>query len=409
MSTSLAIAENRLLKSLDLARETELQLYERLHDVARDFVLLKEEIANAGFKIKPWVKENLPRSYSWLESHVRLFRDWDKFLQCLKWANEVPYPRHERPSLLVAYDLMDDYDRYEVRLRSRRQDLKPVTQEAVITPLAIQPGTKIALTPTTSVILGEGVPMMRQHIPDCSIAVAVIDVPFYLRAPPELAKTDYYIALNGQRPRFRADWDNFASIQEYEEFCDAWIDEVMRCLNDRGSMSIHGGFTNINIIGRLLQMKGIRINNQIAWAKRNSRPIVCRTRLRHSNESVLWAVKDPKRYRFNYRRCKMFHDPGDSFSARGKQMMDIWDIPTRPGVGHPSPKPIELCERFLHVAGVAGGTVLELFSGAGPAAIAALRWGMKSISIDREPSYLAMLAQRVNEEQSLPELALAAD
>jgi DNA modification methylase len=156
-------------------------------------------------------------------------------------------------------------------------------------------------------------------------------------------------------------------------------------------------------------MKGIWINNQIAWAKRNSRPIVCRTRLRHSNESVLWAVKDPKRYRFNYRRCKMFHDPGDSFSARGKQMMDIWDIPTRPGVGHPSPKPIELCERFLHVAGVAGGTVLELFSGAGPAAIAALRWGMKSISIDREPSYLAMLAQRVNEEQSLPELALAAD
>ena len=126
--------------------------------------------------------------------------------------------------------------------------------------------------------------MTRQHIPDGEIAVAVIDVPFYLRAPPELSVTDYYIALNGQRPRFRADWDNFASIQEYEEFCDAWIDEVMRCLDDRGSMFIHGCFTNINIIGRLLQMKGIWINNQIAWAKRNSRPIVCRTRLRHSNE-----------------------------------------------------------------------------------------------------------------------------
>ncbi len=100
----------------------------------------------------------------------------------------------------------------------------------------------------------------------------------------------------------------------------------------------------------------------------------------------------------------MFHDPLDSFSARGKQMLDIWDIPTRPGVGHPSPKPIELSERFLLMAGIAGGTVLELFSGAGPAAIAAMRWGMKSISIDREPSYLAMLAQRVNDE-----LALAAD
>ena len=156
---SLTTAKNRLMTSMHLAHETELQLYERLCDIACDFVLLKEEVANAGFKIKPWVKENLPRSYSWLESHVRLYRDWDKFLKCLKWANEVPYPRHERPSLLVAYDLMDDYDRNEVRLRSRRQDLNPVTQEpckAVIPPLAIQPGERVALTPTTSVILGDG-------------------------------------------------------------------------------------------------------------------------------------------------------------------------------------------------------------------------------------------------------------
>ena len=409
---SLTTAKNRLMTSMHLAHETELQLYERLCDMACDFVLLKEEVANAGFKIKPWVKENLPRSYSWLESHVRLYRDWDKFQKCLKWANEVPYPRHERPSLLVAYDMMDDYDRNEVRLRSRRQDLDPAAQEpckGVIPSFAIQPGERVALTPTTSVILGEGTPMTRAHVRDGEIAVAVIDAPYCLRAPPELSVTDYYIALNGQRPRFRADWDNFASIQEYEEFCDAWIDEVMRCLDERGSMFIHGCFTNINIIGRLLQMKGIWINNQIAWAKRNSRPIVCRTRLRHSNETVLWAVKNAKEYRFNYRRCKMFHDPRDSFSARGKQMLDVWDIPTRPGVGHPSPKPIELCERFLHVAGIAGGTVLELFSGAGPAAIAAMRWGMKSISVDREPTYLSMLAQRVNEEQLLNKLTLAAD
>ena len=61
------------------------------------------------------------------------------------------------------------------------------------------------------------------------------------------------------------------------------------------------------------------------------------------------------------------------------------------------------------MAGKAGGTLLELFSGAGPGALAALRWGMKSISVDREPAYLAMLAQRVREEQALHELALAAD
>ena len=96
---SLTIAHKRLLKSMKLAHETELELYERQRDLARDFVLLKEEIANAGFNIKAWVRENLPRSYSWLERHVRLYRQWDKFLICLKWADDTQYPRNERPSL----------------------------------------------------------------------------------------------------------------------------------------------------------------------------------------------------------------------------------------------------------------------------------------------------------------------
>ena len=144
---------------------------------------------------------------------------------------------------MVAYDLMDDYDRNEVRLRSRRHDLSPVSQErrkAVIPPLAIQPGERLALTPTTDVILGDGVEMTRQHIADGEIDVAVIDVPFFLRVPPEENVVDYYLELNGEKPRFRADWDNFSSIQEYEEFCSAWIDEAMRCLNDQGSLFIHG-------------------------------------------------------------------------------------------------------------------------------------------------------------------------
>jgi DNA modification methylase len=405
---SLTIAKNRLIKSLDIARETELQLYERLRDMACDFVLLKEEVANAGFKIKPWVKENLPRSYSWLESHVRLYRDWDKFLKCLKWADEARYPCNERPSLMVAYDLMDEYDRNEVRLRSRRQDLKPVAQErrsVTIPPLVIQPGLPLELT-TTTVILGDGVKMMRQHIPEGSIDVAACDAPFFLGVPPEENVVDFYLELNGEKPSFRADWDRFASIQEYEEFCNGWIDGIMRCLNDKGSLFINGVHTNINIIGRLLQIKGIQINNQIGWVKRNSRPHICQRRLQHSNESIIWAVKHPKRYRFNYRRCKMHDDPLDYFSERGKQMRDVWDILTRPGNGHPCPKPVELYTRMFDVAGRPGGIILELFSGA---AIAAMRWGMNSISIDCEPSYLAILVQRVNEEQSLNQLALAAD
>jgi site-specific DNA-methyltransferase (adenine-specific) len=409
---SLSQAKDRVLKSIGIAEKTELELYERLRDLARDFVRCKEEIATAGFNIKKWVRENLPKSYEWLQSHVRLYAEWDKFLKSLKWADETQFPRSERATLMTAYDLMDYFDRNEIRLRSRRQHLSPGSQErrkVVIPPLVIQPGERLALTPTIDVILGDGVQTARQHIGNGEIDVASVDAPYFLGVPPEQCVTDHYLELNGEKPRFRADWDNFASIAEYEEFSSEWIDEVMRCLNDKGSLFIHGVHSNIHIIGRLLQIKGIQTNNDIAWIKRNSRPNICQTRLQHSNESIIWAVKNPKDYRFNYRRCKMHHDPRDCFSQRGKQMRDVWDILTRPGNGHPSPKPIELYERMLDMTGRPGGTLLELFCGAGPGAVAAMRWGMRSISIDREPTYLAMLAQRVIEQQSLHELALAAD
>jgi site-specific DNA-methyltransferase (adenine-specific) len=409
---SLTIAKERILTSIHVAQQTEIEFYERLHDLARDFVDLKKEIANAGFIIKPWVRENLPRTYEWLQSHVRLFVEWDKFLECLKWADEAQYPRNEHPSLMVAYDLMDEYDRNAVRLRSCRHHLSPPEeQKNAIPDLAIQPGEPLDLTPTTTVILGDGVDMTRQHVAEGTIDVATIDAPYFLGVPPDADVTDFYLERNGEKPRFREEWDRFDSVEEYEEFSSAWIDEVMRCLDDRGSMFIHGVHTNLYLIGRLLQIKGIQINNNIAWVKRNSRPNICQTRLRYSNEAVIWAVKNPKTYRFNYRRCKLHHDPMDCFSERGKQMRDVWDIPARKGNGHPSPKPVELYTRMLDVVGRPGGKLLELFCGAGPGAIAAMRWGMESASIDREPKYLAMLAQRVRDEQqrSLTELALAAD
>ena len=99
---SLTQAKDRLLKSIGIAQKTELELFERLRDVGRDVVLLKEEIASAGFPIKKWMRENLPRSYEWLQNHVRLYAEWDRFLKCLQWADDVHYPRNEHPSLMVA-------------------------------------------------------------------------------------------------------------------------------------------------------------------------------------------------------------------------------------------------------------------------------------------------------------------
>ena len=45
-----------------------------------------------------------------------------------------------------------------------------------------------------------------------------------------------------------------------------------------------------------------------------------------------------------------------------------------------------------------GGTMLDLFGGSGTGAVAALRWGMKSSSIERDSGYVADIVERVKAE-----------
>jgi DNA modification methylase len=52
----------------------------------------------------------------------------------------------------------------------------------------------------------------------------------------------------------------------------------------------------------------------------------------------------------------------------------------------------------LDVAGKPGGLLLDLFSGSGTGAVAALTWGMRSISIERELAYVQMIRERVAAE-----------
>jgi site-specific DNA-methyltransferase (adenine-specific) len=55
-------------------------------------------------------------------------------------------------------------------------------------------------------------------------------------------------------------------------------------------------------------------------------------------------------------------------------------------------------ERILDVAGKPGGLLLDLFSGSGTAAVAAAKWGMRSVSIEREAAYVQMIRERVAAE-----------
>ncbi|MFZ4696167.1 MAG: DNA-methyltransferase [Verrucomicrobiia bacterium] len=71
--------------------------------------------------------------------------------------------------------------------------------------------------------------------------------------------------------------------------------------------------------------------------------------------------------------------------------------------GHPAPYPVALAERLIRMFSFAGDTVLDPFCGTGSTALAALISGRNSVSVEIEPTYLAIAEQRLRQAASAPQ------
>ena len=164
-----------------------------------------------------------------------------------------------------------------------------------------------------------------------------------------------------------------------------------------------GGFRSISLVGFALQTMGdMNIAQDSDVVKTNGRPTGHHPGLQFSHFYILWVTKRRKGHRFNRADCKRATYPNDPFNnTRGRMMLDTWVIQNN---GHETKgqfqaqKVVEVYNRILTVAGKPGGTMLDIFAGSGTGAIAAMRWGMKSISVERDPQAVAHIIERINAE-----------
>jgi site-specific DNA-methyltransferase (adenine-specific) len=85
--------------------------------------------------------------------------------------------------------------------------------------------------------------------------------------------------------------------------------------------------------------------------------------------------------------------------------MNAWMQPVWSGIpsislrnGHPAPFPFEIAQRLIRLFSFAGDTVLDPFAGSGATAVAAIRTGRNSISIEIEAEYLNAATRRAMDE-----------
>jgi len=406
---SIATERTALIRSLKSAETNWFAMCSDFRDAGIHWRNIRQECKERKISIGKWATENAPISRRWLDKYAEFADRWDEFLAASKWSVTLPYAPERRPGLWGCFDLMDAKTRFDTYSEARKRNYRGDSGKGTVVPRSPtkQPpttdGNPILLATTAMLLHGDVNHMMGEHIADASVDLAIADVPYFIRGPVEFTAKDAYIHRNGMKAPFNEEWDQFDSIEQYEEFCAAWIEQALRCINAEGSLFIFGTYHNAGLINRLCQIKGYVIINEIIWVQRNGRPNVATRRLQSSHQSILWIVKDSQKYRFNYRLCRRTaYD--DWLSKPNQQMRDVWDIPTNGHENkarHPSPKPLAVMERILDVAGKPGGLLLDLFSGSGTAAVAAAKWGMASVSIERASEYVHMIRERVAAETRL--------
>src|ERR1017187_4611832 len=80
-----------------------------------------------------------------------------------------------------------------------------------------------------------------------------------------------------------------------------------------------------------------------------------------------------------------------------KEFTDVWTFPSvRPYKGkHPAEKPASMLEHAIEATTFPGDIVLDCFAGSGSTALAAIKTGRRSVSMEIDPLWVPRIADRL--------------
>lgn len=81
-----------------------------------------------------------------------------------------------------------------------------------------------------------------------------------------------------------------------------------------------------------------------------------------------------------------------------KWFSPVWsDVSGQLRRDHPAPYPVEIPRRLIRMFSFVGDTVVDPFGGTGTTAVAALETGRNSVSVEIDPTYVAMIQKRLRQ------------
>lgn len=214
--------------------------------------------------------------------------------------------------------------------------------------------------------------------------------------PPYFLSSGDNCVFNGTPIRFdKGNWDRKVSPEFVYQFNKQWLSLCREKLKDGGTIWVSGTYHNIFSVANCLTELGYKILNIIVWHKSDAHPSLTVKLFNFSAEYIIWARKSEKPlHYFNYELMKSM--------AGGKQMQDVWDIPSagaweKTCGKHPTQKPLRLLYRTILACTHEGDTILDPFAGSCTTGIAANLLNRKFIGIDQSEEYLQLGIRRRQE------------
>ncbi|MCB1720360.1 MAG: site-specific DNA-methyltransferase, partial [Alphaproteobacteria bacterium] len=187
--------------------------------------------------------------------------------------------------------------------------------------------------------VGDCVQIMKS-LPQESVDCVFADPPYNLQLGGDLHRPN-----NSKVDAVDNDWDQYESLQHYDEFTRNWLGAARKILKPDGSIWVIGSYHNIFRLGYILQDMGFWILNDIVWRKSNPMPNFRGRRFTNAHETLIWAGKSKaSKYTFNYEVMKTLNED--------IQMRSDWYLPLCTGgerlkgedgkKAHPTQKPESL-------------------------------------------------------------------
>jgi len=213
-------------------------------------------------------------------------------------------------------------------------------------------------------------------VPDRSVQLVLADPPFGIDFEGK--------PLNYNRTASRV----MEGYQEYGEsyldFTRQWIAHLPRVLADTGCAFVFSGWNRLKEVLLALDETGLTTINHLVWKYQFG--VYTRRRFVTSHYHILFAVKNPRKYRFN----KQERYPEDVINIK----REYWH--GRPKT--PTKLPLALVEKLISFTTDQGDLVLDPFLGSGTTGVAALKLGRRFLGFEIVPEYAEFARERIKEE-----------